>query len=74
MEGRLNNADLDKFIEELDDKLKSYEGLRGDLYKESLGEQFALAKRFYELLLKPDGIPDSQLFDDISMSMDADVM
>jgi tetratricopeptide (TPR) repeat protein len=70
----MNKADRDKFIEELDDKLKSYEGVRGDLYKESLREQFALAKRFYESLLGPDGIPDKQLFEDISMSMDADVM
>jgi len=70
----MNKADRDKFIEELDDKLKSYEGLRGDSYKESLREQFALAKRFYESLLGPDGIPDKQLFEDISMSMDADVM
>ncbi len=70
----MDKAGLDKFIEELDDKLKSCEGLKGDPYKESLGEQFALAKRFYELLLKPDGIPDSRLFDDIAMSMDTDVM
>jgi tetratricopeptide (TPR) repeat protein len=72
MEDRLDNAARDKFIEELDDKLKSWFG--GDRYKDSLKEQFALAKRFYEYLLKPDGSPDSQLFDDIAFSMDADVM
>lgn len=72
----MSNGDFDKFIEELDDKLRSYEGLRGDKYKykESLREQYGLAKRFYEFLLKPDGIPDSKLFDDIAMDMDADVM
>lgn len=70
----MNKADHDDFIKELDDKLKSYEGLRGDVYKESLREQFALAKHFYESLLGPDGLPDSQLFEDIEMSMDADVM
>ena len=69
----MDNADLDKFIEELDEKLKRYEGLRGDIYKESLREQYDLAKRFYGLLLRPDGSPDSQLFEDIAMSMDADV-
>ena len=71
---RLDKANRDKFIEELDDKLKSYEGLQGDPYKESLREQYGLAKRFYEFFLKPDGLPDSQLFNDIAMSMDADVM
>ena len=70
---RMNKADRDKFIEELAGKIGFYEGLQGDLYKESLGEQFALAKRFYESLLGPDGIP-KQLFEDIAMSMDADVM
>lgn len=70
----MDKTELDKFVEELDDKLESYESLRGDMYKESLWEQFAIAKRFYEFLLKPDGNPDRQLFDDIAMSMDADVM
>jgi len=41
----MNKADRDKFIEELDGKLGSCEGLRGELYKESLREQCALAKR-----------------------------
>ncbi len=70
----MDKPDLGKFTEELDDKLRSYEGLQGDPYKESLREQYALAKRFYEFLLKPDGTPDSRLFEDIAMSMDADVM
>ncbi|HSB32690.1 MAG TPA: SEC-C metal-binding domain-containing protein [Candidatus Sulfobium mesophilum] len=70
----MGNSDRNKFTEELDDKLKSYEGLRGDLYKESLREQYSLAKRFYEFLLKSDGVPDAKLFDDIAMDMDADVM
>jgi tetratricopeptide (TPR) repeat protein len=73
MEDRLDNADRDKFIEELDEKLKRYKGLQGDPYKESLREQFILAKHFYEFLLRPDGSPDSQLFYDIAMSIDADV-
>ncbi|MDA8171864.1 MAG: SEC-C metal-binding domain-containing protein [Nitrospiraceae bacterium] len=70
----MDNTDRDKFIEELDRKIKFYEGLQGDLYKESLKEQFALAKRFYGFLLKPDGSPDSELFEDIAFSMDADLM
>jgi tetratricopeptide (TPR) repeat protein len=70
----LDKAGLEKFIEELDDKLRSYEGLQGDPYKESLKEQYTLAKRFYEGLLNPDGIPDAKLFDDTAMSMDADTM
>jgi len=65
---------LDKFIEELDDKLELYEGLTGDKYKESLREQYNLAKRFYNVLPKPDGVHDSKLFEDIAMDMDADVM
>ena len=69
----MGNKDLDKFIEEFDDKLRSFEGFREDRYKESLQEQFSLAKRFYAFLLKPDGIPDTKLFDDIAMDMDADV-
>ncbi len=70
----MNTTDRDKFIEELDAKLKSYEGLKGDKYKESLREQYGLAKRFYGFLLKPDGVPDGKLFYDIAMPMDADVM
>jgi len=70
----MNKANHDEFIEEIDRKIRFYEGLQGDLYKESLREQFALAKRFYESFLGPDGVPDSQLFDDIAMAMDADVM
>lgn len=70
----MDKPDLGKFTEELDDKLRSYESLQGELYKESLREQYAMAKRFYEFLLKPDGTPDSRLFEDITMSMDADVM
>jgi len=59
----MDNSALDKFIEDLDDKLEYYKGLKGDPYKESLKEQYGLAKRFYEFLLKPDGVPDSKLFD-----------
>jgi len=70
----MDNTDLDKFIEELDDTLEYYEGLKGDPYKESLREQYGLAKRFYEFLLKPDGVPDGKLFEDIAMDIDADVM
>ena len=70
----MDNTDLDKFIEELDDKLEYYEGLKGDPYKESLREQYGLAKRFYEFLLKPDGVPDGKFFEDIAMDIDADVM
>lgn len=70
----MDKPDLEKFIEELDDKLNSYEGLRGDEYNESLREQYGIAKRFYDLFPKPDGIPDAKLFDDIAMDMDADVM
>jgi tetratricopeptide (TPR) repeat protein len=70
----MNRADRERFIEELDRKISFYEGLQGDMYKESLREQFALAKRFYEFLPGPDGLPDSQLFEDIAKSMDADVM
>lgn len=70
----MDKTDLDKFIEELDDKLKFYEGLKGDKYKESLREQNSLAKRFYDFLLKPDGIPDPKLFEDIAMDMNADVI
>lgn len=70
----MNKANRDEFIEEVDRKISFYEGLQGDMYKESLREQFALAKRFYESLLGPAGVPDSQLFEDIAMSMDADVM
>jgi hypothetical protein len=69
----LDKADRDKFIEELDDKIKFYEGLHGDRYKKSLREQYASAKFFYKFLLS-DGIPDRRLFDDTAMSMDADVM
>jgi tetratricopeptide (TPR) repeat protein len=65
---------LDKFIEELDNKLELYEGLTGDKYKESLREQYNLAKCFYDVLPKPDGVHDSKLFEDIAMDMDADVM
>jgi tetratricopeptide (TPR) repeat protein len=71
---RLDNPDLNTFIEELDEKLTSYEGLRGDNYRESLSEQYSLAKRFYGYLLKPDRVPDATLFDDVAMDMDADVM
>jgi hypothetical protein len=74
MEGRLDNATLDKFIKELDDKLKFYEGLRGDLYRESLRDQYDFAKHFYEFLLKPDGGPDRQLFDNIARILHADVI
>ncbi|MDA8240613.1 MAG: SEC-C metal-binding domain-containing protein [Nitrospiraceae bacterium] len=70
----MDNSDLDKFIEELDDKLEYYEGLKGDPYKESLREQYGLAKRFYEFLLKPDDVPDGKLFEDIAMDMDTDIM
>lgn len=70
----MDKAALDRFIEDLDDKLQFYGGLQGDLYRESLREQYALAKCFYESLLKPDGIPDNQLFEDIAMSVEADVM
>jgi hypothetical protein len=56
----LDNTDFNKFIKELDDKLRSYEGLQGDPYREVLREQYALAKRFHEFLLKPDGIPDGR--------------
>ena len=70
----MDNSNLDKFIGELDDKLEYYEGLKGDPYKESLREQYGLAKRFYEFLLKPDGVPDGKLFEDIAMDIDADVM
>jgi tetratricopeptide (TPR) repeat protein len=70
----LNKADRDKFVKEFDDKLKSYECLRGDPYKKSLRDQFSLAKRLYGFLLKPDGSPDSNLFEDMAMSMDFDVM
>lgn len=70
----MDNAALDKFIKELDDKLKFCEGLKGNSGKESLKEQYGLAKRFHKFLLKPDGMPDSLLFNDIAMSMDADVM
>jgi tetratricopeptide (TPR) repeat protein len=65
---------LDKFIEELDDKLEFYEGLTGDKYKESLREQYGLAKRFYDVLPKPDGVHGSKLFEDVAMDMNADVM
>jgi tetratricopeptide (TPR) repeat protein len=68
----LDKAGLNKFIKELDGRLKSYDGIQGDPYKESLNEQYYLAKRFYDILLKPDGTPDTQLFDEIAMSMDAD--
>lgn len=70
----MDNSDLNTFIKELDDKLKSYEGLKGDDYKETLRDQYTLAKRFYGYLLKSDGVPDAELFDDIAMDMDADVM
>lgn len=69
----MDKAELHKFAEELNYKLKSYKRLTGDLYKESLRKQYSLAKRFYEFLLKPDGVPDSQLFDDIAMASDAHV-
>ncbi len=70
----MDSADLDKFIEELNDKLEYYEGLKGDPCKESLREQYGLAKRFYEFLLKPNGVPDGKWFEEIAMNMDADVM
>ena len=70
----MDNTGRDKFIEELDEKIELYDGLRGDLYKESLKEQFALAKRFYGFLLKSDGSPDEDLFKEFASSMESDVM
>ena len=70
----MDNSDLNTFIKELDEKLRSYEGLRGDGYKETLRDQFNLAKRFYGYLLKSERVPDDKLFDDIAMDMDADLM
>lgn len=52
----------------------SFTKVRGDLYRESLRDQYDLAKHFYEFLLKPDGGPDRQLFDNIARILHADVI
>lgn len=66
---------VEKFVAELDEAFERFEELRMNDrsgYKRSLEEQYFLAKRVYEFILKPDGTPDKELFDEIVHKADFD--
>ena len=50
----MDNTDPDKFIEEFEDKLRSYEGFRGDKYKESSEQESSLREASLQFLPDPD--------------------
>jgi len=73
---KMDQMRVDKFIAVLDEALKRFERLgrhdrSGD--KKTLEEQYLLAKRIYEFILKADGTPDKDLFDEIVQKADFDL-
>ncbi|HEX9757091.1 MAG TPA: SEC-C metal-binding domain-containing protein [Nitrospiria bacterium] len=71
----MDQISVDKFITVLDEALKRFErpGRRDRSgYKKTLEEQYLLAKRVYEFILKADGTPDKDLFDEIVQKAEFD--
>ena len=72
----MDKISVNEFIDVLDDALQRFEGLESNdksRCRKLLEEQYLLARRIHEFILKADGTPDQELFDEISYKANGDI-